>query len=161
MAERARRVAGPRARVPAERVARPPHAAHVDPGYAEAIADGTVDDQDAQLRAAEVIASESRRLERLVADLLDLARLDTHQFSLRPQPIDARAGRRGGGRRVPARRRRPRPRAGHATAGDGCPVDADPQRLAQIVANLVENALKYATAARRGVDRARPTTGSR
>ena len=59
-------------------------------GYAEAMLDGTVDDQDARLRAAEVIASESRRLERLVADLLDLARLDTHQFSLRPLPIDAR-----------------------------------------------------------------------
>ena len=38
-----------------------------------------------------MIASESRRLERLVADLLDLARLDAHQFSLRTQPIDAYA----------------------------------------------------------------------
>ena len=61
-------------------------------GYAEAIADGTVrGHRDARIRAADVISSESRRLERLVADLLDLARLDAHQFSLHPAPIDARA----------------------------------------------------------------------
>src|SRR5439155_25659813 len=59
-------------------------------GYAEAIADGTVEGRDARIRAADVISSESRRLERLVADLLDLARLDAHQFSLHPVPVDAR-----------------------------------------------------------------------
>ena len=59
-------------------------------GYAEAIADGTVEGAEARVRAAGVIASESRRLERLVADLLDLARLDAHQFSLHPGPVDAR-----------------------------------------------------------------------
>jgi two-component system sensor histidine kinase BaeS len=113
-------------------------------GYAEAMLDGTVDDHDAQLRAAEVIASESRRLERLVADLLDLARLDTHQFSLRPQPIDAR-------RVVEEAVDAFRPAAtdlGLALEFNGPPDAvrgfADPQRLAQIVANLAENALKYA-----------------
>jgi two-component system sensor histidine kinase BaeS len=114
-------------------------------GYAEAMLDGTVDDSDARLRAAEVIASESRRLERLVADLLDLARLDTHQFSLRPQPIDTGAV---VGEAVEAFR----PAAtdlGLALVFDdpGAPAPgyADPQRVAQIVANLVENALKYAS----------------
>src|SRR4051794_30880874 len=57
-------------------------------GYAEAIADGTVEGRDARIRAAEVISGESQRLERLVADLLDLARLDAHQFSLHPTPVD-------------------------------------------------------------------------
>src|SRR5262249_28877560 len=42
-------------------------------GYAQAIADGTVADEDSKLHAAEVISAESRRLQRLVADLLDLA----------------------------------------------------------------------------------------
>ena len=60
-------------------------------GYAEAIADGTID-RNRRHRCAprSVIEAEARRLERLVADLLDLARLDAHQFSLTPRPIDAR-----------------------------------------------------------------------
>ena len=113
-------------------------------GYAEAIADGTVEGKDARIRAADVISSESRRLERLVADLLDLARLDAHQFSLHPAPVDARVVVRDA---VEA--------FGPAAAelgldldvdtGDVVPVVADAQRLAQIVANLVENALKFAT----------------
>jgi two-component system sensor histidine kinase BaeS len=113
-------------------------------GYAEAIADGTVEGKDARIRAVDVISSESRRLERLVADLLDLARLDSHQFSLHPTPVDARAVVRDA---VEA--------FGPAAAdlgvaldveeGDPVPATVDAQRLAQIVANLVENALKFAT----------------
>ncbi|MFI5048008.1 MAG: ATP-binding protein [Acidimicrobiia bacterium] len=114
-------------------------------GYADAIADGTVVGPDARIRAAEVISSESRRLERLVADLLDLARLDTRQFSLRPVPVDARTVVAGAVEAF-------QPSAGElgitlvSEAGDALPVEHDPQRLAQIVANLVENALKFASA---------------
>lgn len=113
-------------------------------GYAEAIADGTVEGRDARIRAADVISSESRRLERLVADLLDLARLDAHQFSLHPTPVDAHAVVQDA---VEA--------FGPAAADIGVALDVEPgtvvsatldaQRLAQIVANLVENALKFAT----------------
>ena len=60
-------------------------------GYAEALADGTLDDADPEgrKRAAAVISSEARRLERLVGDLLDLSRLDSRQFSLNPRECDA------------------------------------------------------------------------
>ncbi len=113
-------------------------------GYAEAIADGTVEGMDARIRAANVISSESRRLERLVADLLDLARLDAHQFSLHPASIDAR-------RVVIDAVDAFAPAAAEigvellVDTGVPVPVEADSQRLAQIVANLVENALKFAT----------------
>jgi signal transduction histidine kinase len=112
-------------------------------GYAEAIADGAVEGREDQAGAAAIIASEARRLERLVADLLDLARLDAHQFSLTPQPVDARQV---VGEAVEAFR----PEASEIglelalAPGDPVPADADPERLGQIVANLVENALKYA-----------------
>src|SRR5207342_2446691 len=61
-------------------------------GYAEALADGTLDDADPEgrARAATVIGAEARRLERLVRDLLDLSRLDSREFSLSPRPCDAR-----------------------------------------------------------------------
>jgi signal transduction histidine kinase len=113
-------------------------------GYAEAIADGTVQGMDARIRAADVISSESRRLERLVADLLDLARLDAHQFSLHPAPIDAQPV-------VTDAVEAFEPAAAEiglelVVVGDQpVPVVADAQRLAQIVANLVENALKFAS----------------
>lgn len=113
-------------------------------GYAQALADGTVSESDEQLHAAEVISAEARRLQRLVADLLDLARLDAHQFSLAPRPIDAREV-------VAETVDAFRPQADDIgltialSADDAMPMDADPERLAQIVANLVENALKFAT----------------
>ncbi len=114
-------------------------------GYAEAIADGTVQGDDGLKRSAEIIASEARRLERLVADLLDLARLDAHQFSLTPRPIDAAEV-------VEAAALAFVPAADDlgitldVDARERLPADADPERLGQIVANLVENALKYAVA---------------
>ena len=113
-------------------------------GYAEAIADGTVEGPEARIRAAGVIASESRRLERLVADLLDLARLDAHQFSLHPGPVDARVVVADA---VEAFAPAAREVGVQLAVAPGVPVPAtaDAQRLAQIVANLVENALKYAT----------------
>jgi signal transduction histidine kinase len=112
-------------------------------GYAEAIQDGMVEDPVEQARAGSIIAAEARRLERLVADLLDLARLDAHQFSLNPRPVDARTvvydavagfvpSARDWGLRL------------EVVRGQPAPLDADPERLAQITANLVENALKYA-----------------
>jgi two-component system, OmpR family, sensor kinase len=114
-------------------------------GYAEALADGTLDatDAEARARAASVIATEARRLERLVRDLLDLSRLDAREFTLRPRPGDAAAV-----VRETAAGFAPRAsEVGVALDVDAprpVPADVDPERLGQVVANLVENALKYA-----------------
>ncbi len=110
-------------------------------GYAEALSDGTVD----PVRSAAVIKSEARRLERLVADLLDLAKLQASSFSLRNEPIDLSqlALVAGQGFEPDAAERniqlivQPWP--------SPLMVTADHDRLAQVVANLVENALKFAT----------------
>ncbi len=115
-------------------------------GYAEALADGTLEEVDGRKRAAEIIGAEARRLERLVGDLLDLARLDAHQFSFTPRPVDA-------GEVVEAAALAFRPAADELgirlliDARKPIPADADPERLGQVVANLVENALKYAAGA--------------
>ncbi len=55
-------------------------------GFAEAIKDGAIDDSE---RAADVIIAESRRLERLVGDLLDLTKLEAHQMSIAMRATDA------------------------------------------------------------------------
>jgi signal transduction histidine kinase len=113
-------------------------------GYAEAIADGAA--PDAQ-QAAGVILAESRRLERLVRDLLDLAKLEGRQFSLQlgaadlgELMVDSVDGFRreveGAGLRLELQR-------------PSTPIWAlaDGDRLAQVVANLIENAIKYANQA--------------
>ncbi len=55
-------------------------------GFAEAIQDGAIEDDG---QAADVIIAESRRLERLVGDLLDLTKLEARQMSISLRPTDA------------------------------------------------------------------------
>jgi signal transduction histidine kinase len=114
-------------------------------GYAEGLLDGATDDPR---RAATVILSESRRLERLIADLLDLARLDSRQFTIavRRTDLDEVARTSASGVRLTLEEaglsldvpQRDEP-AGNLI------VAADPDRLAQVIASLVDNASRFAT----------------
>ncbi|MEO7126760.1 MAG: HAMP domain-containing sensor histidine kinase [Nakamurella sp.] len=56
-------------------------------GYAESIADGVVPAEESAA-AASVIVTEAQRLTRLVTDLLDLARLDAHDFRIELAEVD-------------------------------------------------------------------------
>jgi two-component system sensor histidine kinase BaeS len=109
-------------------------------GYAEAIGDGTAEAGP----AAGIILGEAQRLERLVADLLDLARLDARRFRLDPRPADV-------GAIVAAAVEGFRPVAERsgitldvADGGRGAHALVDPDRLAQVVANLLENGCRHA-----------------
>jgi two-component system sensor histidine kinase BaeS len=110
-------------------------------GYAEALSDGAAEDVPA---AAAIIAAEARRLERLVQDLLDLARLDARQFSLQLERVDA-----GAVAQQALEAFRPEAESFGITLrcavpdGSGPWVRADPDRLGQVVANLVENGIKF------------------
>ncbi len=93
-----------------------------------------------------MILTESRRLERLVRDLLDLARLESRQFTLAVSEVDLVdvAAATVDGFRPDAQANGIELSMTGATGG--LVVRADPDRLAQVVANLVDNALKYARA---------------
>jgi signal transduction histidine kinase len=54
-------------------------------GHVEALREGLVRDEPASL---DVIAAETTRLERLVGDVLDLAKLDAHRFALTREEVD-------------------------------------------------------------------------
>ncbi len=112
-------------------------------GFADAISDGAGD----PARAAAVIHSEARRLERLVADLLDLAKLQASSFSLHPEQFDlAQLAIVAVEGFEPDAAERGIDISAAPTAGSTpAPVFADHDRLAQVAANLIENALKYAS----------------
>ncbi len=113
-------------------------------GYAEAVAEGAADDDESRRRAATIIEAEARRLERLVADLLELARLDAREFSLHPRPVDAAEVAGQAALALEPAAREAGLRLVVAVEPGSVMAVADPERLAQVVANLVENALKYA-----------------
>jgi two-component system phosphate regulon sensor histidine kinase PhoR len=111
-------------------------------GYVEALLDEP-GDADSTHRFLEIIARHTTRMERLVKDLLRLARLDARQEALEMARCDVRqlfsgviadlspsieAKQQHVAMEVP-------PEAGH--------VDGDPAKLHDIVRNLVENAVNY------------------
>jgi two-component system, OmpR family, sensor kinase len=106
-------------------------------GYAEAVEDGAVDARE----AAATVASEARRLERLVQDLLDLARMNRTDFNVHNTEIDLadvaedavrRYGKQAASFGVEL----------HAIVDESAPAIADADRVLQVVSNLVENALR-------------------
>ncbi|HLJ08173.1 MAG TPA: HAMP domain-containing sensor histidine kinase, partial [Acidimicrobiia bacterium] len=113
-------------------------------GYSEAILDGTAVDPT---QAAGIISVESRRLERLVGDLLDLAKLDAKTFSFNFRTVDATEV----VEEVAEELRPVADSAGLALVVRPLErpllVRVDPDRLDQVLANLVENAAKFARSA--------------
>ena len=111
-------------------------------GFAEAISDGAIEDT---AQAAEVIIAESRRLERLVGDLLELTKLESGQMSISFRPTDVSEV-----VSITAEGFRPLAESSGLELVVQVPprsrtaVLIDPDRLAQILANLVENALTFA-----------------
>ncbi|WP_244237076.1 GAF domain-containing sensor histidine kinase [Corallococcus llansteffanensis] len=90
------------------------------------------------LRDADGAASSLRSLTRLIQDLLDVGRLDQGLFTLRPQPVDVAAL----AREVTTTANTP----GHPVEYRGpeeLVMIADPERLRQVLENLVANALKH------------------
>jgi two-component system sensor histidine kinase BaeS len=105
-------------------------------GYAEGLAEGAFEPGE----AARVITTESGRLERLVRDLLDLARMNRSEFSVRSEAVDLAEI-----AREAARRHEPTARelgVELRAVADETWVSGDVDRLLQIASNLVENALR-------------------
>ena len=111
-------------------------------GYAQAIMDGAAEDTGA---AAQIIHEEASRLNRMVVELTDLERLQTGKLSMASESIDMAQLCEGvvQSLTVVAERRRIQL---ELTAAPGAWIIGDGDRLAQVLMNLISNALKYTPA---------------
>ena len=111
-------------------------------GYVEALLDEPGDTADTR-RFLEIIARHSTRMERLVKDLLRLARLDARQEVLESAPCDTRQLFQSVVADLAPAIEAKRQKVSIDVAPDACAVHGDPAKLHDILRNLVENAVNY------------------
>jgi two-component system, OmpR family, sensor kinase len=128
-------------------------------GYAEALADGVVPPDDVA-RTGTVMLGEAERLDRLVGDLLDLARLRAQDFRVDLADVDLTRLVEDAGQVWRDRCAREGVELRVQTAGVPLVVRTDPTRVRQIVDGLAENALRVTPAGRPVVLAAGPDPGA-
>jgi signal transduction histidine kinase len=111
-------------------------------GHVAALREGVLDDEQAESRSLEVIAEEALRLERLVGDVLDLAKLDARRFALLREEVDMRALCERAYANF-AEEARARGIEYDLELGEGAVLVTDGDRVLQIVSNLLANALRW------------------
>ena len=112
-------------------------------GYVEALLDDRSDAEDTK-RFLEIIARHSARMERLVSDLLRLARLDARQEALDLAPCDLQQLFNTVVGDVAQTAEEKRQHITTAVDPAACRITADPAKLHDVLRNLVENAVHYA-----------------
>jgi signal transduction histidine kinase len=113
-------------------------------GFSQALVDGSLRTTAERTRAANIVHEESERVLRMAQELLDLARVEAGTISLHITAVDLRGELE---REVEVLRPRADSRRLNLAVdvpGDIAPVAADPERLHQILDNLLDNAVKYA-----------------
>lgn len=111
-------------------------------GFSQAILDGTVTNQEEMQNAAAIILSESDRMQRMVSNLLELARIDAGIINLKLQPIVLDS-------LLNSVINKLKPIADQAKVlirmdRENVPnIFGDSDRLFQVFTNLVENAIKH------------------
>ena len=111
-------------------------------GHVDALREGVADDPALRAASLDVIASETARLDRLVGDVLDLAKLEANRFTLLQEEVDmeqlcdhayAAFGEEARRRGIEYRRR-----------FDAAPtILSDGDRVLQIISNLLSNAFRW------------------
>ena len=112
-------------------------------GHVDAIRDGLIDDPELERASLDVVAGETLRLDRLVGDVLDLAKLNAHRFTVHTEEVDigALVERAHANFSDEARRR------GIDFRLDGGPeapaILTDGDRVLQVLTNLLANAFRW------------------
>ena len=112
-------------------------------GHVEAIREGVVSEPEQVRVSLEIVAAETDRLERLVGDVLDLAKLQAHRFTVRHEEVDLERvlDQAYGAFTEEARRRE----IDYSLSGkEAAPVIvSDGDRVLQVITNLLSNAFRW------------------
>jgi signal transduction histidine kinase len=115
-------------------------------GFSQALVDGSLKSDADRARAATIVHEESERVLRMAQELLDLARVEAGSISMHIGDVDLSS-------QLEQELAIVRPRADARELSltvdvplDLPPVAADPERLHQVLDNLLDNAVKYAPA---------------
>lgn len=111
-------------------------------GYVQGMLDGTIPPEE-HAKYLGVVLSETKRLNKLISELLDLSRIESGKFPLKYQKFDANE--------LIARimfQYEGRIEEKHISVDidfrqQQCMVWADPDRISQVVVNLIDNAVKF------------------
>lgn len=112
-------------------------------GFAESLLDGALDDDRVRRRFVEKIAANARRLDALTRDLAEIARIETGELQMRPEPFDLRSLVHETLDALEPLATERRVALEMDVAAGFPPVLGDRARLQQVLANLVENGVKY------------------
>jgi signal transduction histidine kinase len=111
-------------------------------GHVDALREGVAADPAVRAASLDMIASETTRLERLVGDVLDLAKLEAHRFTLLTEEVDMeRLCEQAYAAFGEEARRRGIEYAKHFEASPTIVSDGD--RVLQIISNLLSNAFRW------------------
>jgi signal transduction histidine kinase len=111
-------------------------------GHVSALREGVIDDPDLRAQSLEVIEEEAMRLERLVGDVLDLAKLDAHRFTVLQEEVDMeQLSERAFATFAEEARRRAIDYRRDFRAHPVIVTDGD--RVLQIITNLLSNAFRW------------------
>ncbi|MEN9693203.1 MAG: hypothetical protein RLZZ330_847 [Actinomycetota bacterium] len=110
-------------------------------GYAEALSDGVIE-AEGSAAAGALIAGETERLDRLISDLLDLARTGAVDFKYNPVETDICSVARDAAEAWSLRCNKSQLSFESNISSDALLGKVDPTRLRQIIDNLMENAVR-------------------
>jgi len=111
-------------------------------GHVAALREGLADDPEARQASLAVIRAETDRLARLVGDLIDLAKLEAHSFTLDEHEVELKRLVEQGYQSFAEEARRREIRYELAVGADPV-VHTDGDRVLQIVSNLLSNAFSW------------------
>jgi signal transduction histidine kinase len=111
-------------------------------GHVAALREGVVEDPELREASLEVVARETERLERLVGDVLDLAKLDAHRFTVTREEVDMERLCEQAYSAFAEEARRRGIDYRHDEDG-GAVIETDGDRVLQIITNLLSNAFRW------------------